>query len=157
MVSGSKELIQWSERDGWAHFYLYDENGKLKNQVTSGSFHCEDIIGIDDKKRVLYFSANGREPGEDPYYLHLYRVNFDGSGLRLLNPGEYEHGMSLNDDKAFFVDNYSRVNTVPKTAVYTSDGRKLMDLETADLSSLFAAGYKFPQIFKVKADDGITD
>ncbi|HEY4151559.1 MAG TPA: DPP IV N-terminal domain-containing protein, partial [Chitinophagaceae bacterium] len=157
VVDGGKELIHWSERDGWAHFYLYDKTGKLKNQITSGSFHCEDIIGIDDKKRVLYFSANGREPGEDPYYLHLYRVNFDGSGLRLLNPGEYEHGMSLNDDKAFFVDNYSRVNTVPKTAVYASDGRKLMDLETADLSSLFAAGYKFPQIFKVKADDGITD
>ena len=157
LVNGGKELIEWSERDGWGHFYLYDENGQLKNQITSGSFHCEDIVGIDDKKRVLYFSANGREPNEDPYYLHLYRVNFDGTGLRLLNPGEYEHGMSISDDKAFFVDNYSRVNTGPKTALYSSEGHKVMDLETADLSSLLAAGYKFPQIFKVKADDGITD
>ena len=157
LVNGGKELIEWSERDGWAHFYLYDENGQLKNQITSGSFHCEDIVGIDEKKRVLYFSANGREPNEDPYYLHMYRVNFDGTGLRLLNPGEYEHAMSISDDQAFFVDNYSRVNANPKTALYSSEGRKVMDLETADLSSLFAAGYKFPQIFKVKADDGITD
>lgn len=157
VVKGGEEYIHWSERDGWAHFYLFDSNGKLKNQITSGAWHCEDIVGIDENKRVLYFSANGREANEDPYYLHLYRVNFDGSGLKLLNPGEAEHAMNMNDSKAYFVDNFSRVNTVPKSVLYASDGRKVMDLETADLSSLFAAGYKFPQVFKVKADDGITD
>lgn len=157
LVNDGKEFIQWSERDGYAHLYLYDENGKLKNQITSGNYHVENILGIDDAKRVLYFSANGREPGEDPYYLHAYKVNFDGTGLKLLNPGEYEHAMNMNDGKTFFVDNYSRVNTVPKSALYAADGRKVMDLETADLSSLMATGYKFPQVFKVKADDGITD
>lgn len=157
LVNEGKEFIQWSERDGYAHLYLYDENGKLKNQITSGTYHVENILGIDDAKRVLYFSANGREPGEDPYYLHAYKVNFDGTGLKLLNPGEYEHAMNMNDGKTFFVDNYSRVNTVPKSALYAADGRKVMDLETADLSSLMATGYKFPQVFKVKADDGITD
>jgi dipeptidyl-peptidase-4 len=157
LVNGGKEMIQWSERDGWGHFYLYDENGKLKNQITSGSFHTEDIVGIDESKRVLYFSANGREANEDPYLLHMYRVSFDGSNLRLLNPGEFEHGASLDDSKSFFVDNYSRVNTVPKSALYNTEGKKVMDLETADFSSLLASGYKFPEIFKVKADDGVTD
>jgi dipeptidyl aminopeptidase/acylaminoacyl peptidase len=157
LINNGSELIEWSERDGWAHFYLYDGKGTLKNQITSGSFHCEDIVGIDEKKRVLYFSANGLEANEDPYYLHLYRVNFDGSGLRLLNPGEYEHFMSLNDSKLFFVDNYSRANTVPRSSLYNSEGKKIIDLETADLTSLMATGYKFPEIFKVKADDGITD
>ena len=157
VVNDGNELIQWSERDGWAHFYLYDANGKLKNQITSGAFHCEDIEGIDEKRRVLYFSANGREPNEDPYLMHLYRVNFDGSGLRLLNPGEFEHSMVLNDNMKYFVDNYSRVNTTPRSALFTTEGRKIMDLETADLSSLFASGYKFPEVFRVKADDGITD
>jgi len=71
LVNEGKELIEWSERDGWAHFYLYDENGQLKNRITQGAFHCEDIVGIDDKKRVLYFTANGREENEDPYYLHI--------------------------------------------------------------------------------------
>lgn len=157
IINGGSEIIQWSERDGWGHFYLYDGNGNLKNQITSGAYHTENIAGIDEKKRVLYFTANGREQNEDPYYLHMYRVNFDGTGLKLLDPGEFEHGTSMNDDKEFFVDNFSRVNTTPKSVLYASDGRKIMDLETADLSSLFAAGYKFPQIIKVKADDGITD
>lgn len=157
LVADGKELIQWSERDGWGHFYLYNGDGTLKNQITSGPFHCEDIVGIDEKKRVLYFSANGREAKEDPYYLHLYKVNFDGSGLTLLNSGDFDHTMSLNDNSTFFVDNYSRVNTIPKSTLYSADGRKVMDLETADLKQLFAAGYKFPETFVVKADDGITD
>ena len=157
LINGGNELIEWSERDGWGHFYLYDANGNLKNQITQGSFHCEDIVGIDERKRVLFFTASGREQNEDPYYLHLYRVNFDGSNLRLLNPGEFEHGVAMNDDQGFFIDNYSRVNAGPRTSLFNSEGRKLMDLETADLSSLFAAGYKYPQPFRVKADDGITD
>jgi dipeptidyl-peptidase-4 len=157
LVNEGRELIEWSERDGWAHFYLYDAAGKLKNQITSGSFHCEDIVGIDDKKRILYFTAGGREPGENPYYLHLYKVNFDGSGLTLLNGGDFDHIVSMDDDQQFFVDNFSRVNSVPRSTLYNSSGHKVMDLETADFKSLFATGYKFPQPFTVKADDGITD
>jgi dipeptidyl aminopeptidase/acylaminoacyl peptidase len=157
LVNEGKELIQWSEDDGWGHFYLYDENGKLKNQITSGPWHCEDILGIDEKARVLYFSANGKEIGEDPYLLHAYRVNFDGSGLKLLNPGEFDHSGNMDDNKKYLVNNYSRVNTIPKSVLLASDGRKIMDLETADFSSLLATGYKFPQPFKAKADDGITD
>lgn len=157
LVNEGKELIQWSEDDGWGHFYLYDENGKLKNQITSGPWHCEEILGIDEKARVLYFSANGKENGEDPYLLHAYRVNFDGSGLKLLNPGEFDHNSSMDDNKKYLVNNYSRVNTIPKSVLLAADGRKIMDLETADFTGLLATGYKFPQPFKAKADDGITD
>lgn len=157
LVNNGKELIHWSERDGWAHFYLHDGEGNLKNQITSGPWHCEDIAGIDEKARVLYFTANGREEGEDPYYLHLYRVNFDGSGLKLLNPENFDHAVRMSDSHRFFVDNFSRVNTVPRSVLYDNQGRKVLDLETADLSLLFAAGYRFPETFRVKADDGITD
>ena len=157
LVDAGKELVEWSERDGWAHFYLYDSAGRLKNPITTGTFHCEDILGIDSRKRVLYFTANNREEGEDPYYLHAYRVNLDGTGLALLDPGDFDHAVRINADRQFFVDNFSRVNTVPRSVLYGSDGHKVMDLETADLHALLATGYKFPQPFIVKADDGITD
>lgn len=157
LVNGGKELVEWSERDGWAHFYLYDDHGNLKNQITSGSFHCDDIVNIDDKTRTLYFTASGREANENPYYTHLYSIHLDGSGLRLLNGGDFTTTASQDDNYRYFVGNYSRVNTAPKSALYDSNGTKLMDLETADLSRLIAAGYKFPEPFKIKADDGITD
>jgi len=157
LVNDGKEIIHWSERDGWAHFYLFDGNGKLKNQITKGAFHCESIVQIDEKNRVLYFTANGREAKEDPYYLHLYRINFDGSGMKLLNAGDFDHAVNMNDENKFFVNSFSRVNTVPKSVLMDNTGKKVMDLETADLSLLMATGYKFPEPFKVKADDGVTD
>ena len=157
LVNNGEELIHWSERTGWAHFYLYDSKGDLKNQITSGPFHCDEIQGVDEKNRVLYFTANGREKGEDPYYNHLYRVNFDGTGLELLNPGNYDHYSRMCDSTRFFVDNYSRVNTTPKSAVFDNKGNKVRDLETTDLSLIMEAGYQFPETFKVKAADSITD
>jgi len=169
LVNDGKEIIEWSERDGWGHFYLYDDAGKLKNQITSGPFHCEGIVGIDEKKRILYFSASGKEmmladkkkgtssEKEDPYYLHLYKVNFDGTGLKLLNEGNYDNFFMMDDDEQFFVNNYSRVNTIPESALLDNNGKPILKLETADFSRLWETGYKFPEIFKVKADDGITD
>jgi dipeptidyl-peptidase 4 len=157
LINGGKELIQWSERDGWGHLYLYDETGKLKNQITSGPWHVEDIVEIDEKNRTLYFSANGREKGEDPYYVHLYRVGLDGNGLKNLNPGDFDHQVSINDNAKFFVSNRSRVNTIPESTLFDATGRKILDLEKADLTNLFAAGYQFPEPFKVKAADGRTD
>jgi dipeptidyl aminopeptidase/acylaminoacyl peptidase len=157
IIDGGKELVEWSERDGWGHFYLYDATGNLKNQITSGSFHCDDVVKIDEKNRVLYFTASGREPGENPYYVHLYSIGLDGHGIKLLDGGNFNHTSSLNDNETYFVDNFSRVNTAPKSVLYDNMGNKIMDLETTDLSRLMAAGYKFPEPFKVKADDGITD
>jgi dipeptidyl-peptidase-4 len=157
LIDGGKEMVQWSERNGWAHFYLYDEAGKVKNQITKGSFHCDDIIKIDEKKRVLYFTASGREPNQNPYYTHLYSINLNGTGLKLLNPGDFDNTVNMNDNESYFVNISSRVNAAPKSVLMDNNGNKVMDLETADLSRLMAAGYKFPEPFKVKADDGITD
>lgn len=150
-------FIWWSERSGWAHLYLYDKSGKLINPITSGEFHVEDVVAVDSVQKVIYFTANARETGENPYYTHHYRVNFDGSNLRLLNPGDFHHATASSDNGKYFVDNYSRVNTTPKSALIDNNGKKILDLEEADLSQLFAIGYKFPETFTVKAGDGKTD
>ena len=157
ILDGGKEMIHWSERDGWAHLYLYDGEGKLKNRITQGPWHVDQIVKVDEKNRVVYFLANGREKGENPYYEHLYRVNLNGSGLQLVTKGNYFHAPSVDDNAQFIVNNYSRVNTVPKTELLDNTGRKVMDLEESDFSQLLAAGYQFPEPFTVKAADGVTD
>jgi dipeptidyl-peptidase-4 len=157
LIDNGRELIHWSERDGWAHFYLFDSEGNLKNQITSGPWHCNSVQGVDEKNRVLYFSANARERGEDPYYTHLYRINFDGTGLKLLNAGDFNHSATQSDDTRFFINNYSRVDSIPKAELRDSQGRVIMELEAMDFSRLDEAGYRLPETFKVKAADGITD
>lgn len=157
LINNGQELIHWSQRDGWGHFYLYDGEGNLKNQITSGEFYSSEVTGLDERTRTLYFLANGRENGEDPYYKHHYSVNLNGGAIRLLNPGDFDHQVSMSQSNNFFINNSSRVNTAPESVLYNNAGQKIMDLEEADLSLLFAAGYQFPEPFKVKADDGITD
>ena len=151
------DLVWWSERDGWGHFYLYGKDGTFKRQLTSGPYHAAGAARVDAGLRKLYFTANGREKGEDPYYEHLYSVSLDGGAVYLLNKGDFNHEISINDPASYFVSNFSRVNTVPASVLYDRNGAKIMDLETADLSQLMAAGYKFPEPFTFKADDGITD
>lgn len=157
LINNEQELLHWSERDGWAHFYLYDVNGNLKRQVTQGEYHVNRFTNVDEKERVLYFTANGVTKSQDPYYEHLFRINLNGTGLKNINSGDYNTSTSMSDSNKFFVSNYSRVNTVPKSELRNSTGAVIMNLEEADLSQLIATGYKFPQPFKMKADDGITD
>jgi len=157
LTGNGQELIWWSERDGWGHFYLFDAAGKLKNQITSGEYVTDQIISLDEKSRTLYFTANGRDRGEDPYYTHLYRIGLDGAGLQSLTPGNFSHAVSAPDDGKYFADTYSRVDTAPKSTLVDAQGAQLLDLETTDISQLLEAGFKFPEVFKVKAEDGITD
>ena len=157
LFNNEQEMLHWAERDGWAHFYLYDIKGNFKNQISQGSYHVDDFEGVDEKERVLYFTANGVKKDQDPYYSHLYKINLNGSGLKTINSGDFTNSVSVADSNRFFVNNYSRVNTVPTSELRNSNGTVIMKLEEADLSRLFATGYKFPETFKMKADDGVTD
>jgi dipeptidyl aminopeptidase/acylaminoacyl peptidase len=156
-IMGGKQLIHWSERDGWGHYYLYDNAGKLIRQITQGEFVCTGIVGINETTRTLYFNAAGRETAEDPYYIHLYSVNIDTGAIKLLNPGNASHSVSMHDKATYFIDNSSRIDMAPESVLYDAAGTRIMDLEKTDVSALLAAGYKYPEAFQVKADDGITD
>lgn len=153
------EVVWMSERDGWSHLYLYDlETGELKNRITEGEFVVRYIFHVDEKKKVVYFVASGRELNRDPYLTHLYRVNLDGSELTLLTPENAQHEPSLSPDHKYFVDTYSRVDLPPKHILrQLKDGKLIRSLEESDVTDLLATGWRFPEPFKVKARDGETD
>ncbi|MGA3204530.1 MAG: DPP IV N-terminal domain-containing protein [Bryobacteraceae bacterium] len=157
LLNNGEELLYWSERDGWGHWYLYDAKGTLKNQITTGEFVTEAIDNIDEKARVITFTAEGREPGENPYFTHAYSIKLDGTGLKMLDPGDTSHAIAMADDGKYFVDTSSRVNTAPQSVLYDRAGALDLDLETTDISALMESGFKMPEPFTVKADDGLTD
>lgn len=159
LLGDGSEIIWFSERDGWGHLYLYNgETGALKRQITQGEWVVRQILRIDEAHGDLYFTASGREPGRDPYYRHLYRINLDGSGLELLTPEDADHDVRLSPNGQYFVDTYSRIDTTPVSVLRrTSDGRVMRTLEEADLTKLFETGWTWPERFVVKARDGVTD
>jgi len=158
-VDDGKEIIWMSERDGWNHLYLYDGlTGKVKNQITKGKWVVRGIVDVDSKNRTIVFQASGREKGQDPYLIHYYKINFDGSGLIQLTKGNGNHDARFSDNEQYFVDTYSRVDSPPISVLRRgSDGAKIMDLEKADVSDLLKTGWKMPEVFNSKARDGKTN
>ena len=154
----SREVVWFSERDNWGHLYLYDsQTGKLKNQITRGEWNVTQLLRVDEKNRQLYFLGVGREKGRDPYFIHFYRIGFDGANLALLTPEDANHEVTLSASGKYFVDSFSQPD-VPSVAVLRDDAGKLLTpLERADIAKLTAAGWKPPTSFTVKARDGVTD
>lgn len=156
-VKPGGDFIWWSERDGWGHYYLYSNDGKLKNQIDSGSFRSERILDVDGDKGVMWISAVGHEDGENPYYHHIYRIRLDGKDMSLLDSGDADHNSSLSTDHKFIVDVFSRTDLAPTAELRDDNGKPILVLDKTDLSKLYELGWKMPETFKVKAADGVTD
>ncbi len=157
-VADGRELIWASERDGWNHLYLYDGGGRLKNQITKGPWVMRRVLNVDEAKRTILFEGSGREAGQDPYLIQLYRVNFDGSGLTALTRENGNHRLFFSPDYCYVVDCYSRIDEPQKTVLRQTDtGKVLMELETADVNPLLATGWQMPEVFTSAGRDGKTD
>lgn len=158
LIKGGKQILWWSERNGWANLYLYNADGSLVRNLTEGSFHVEDVLGVNETAGYAVVSACGVNAGENPYQMHNFRVPFAGGAMKQLDMDDMDVLATSSFDGKYLVANYSRVDAKPTVALYDAAlGRKVCELEEADFSLLLAAGYRFPERFTVKAADGITD
>jgi dipeptidyl-peptidase-4 len=154
----SNEFIWFSERSNWGHLYLYDlTTGKLKNQITTGEWDVAQVLRVDDATRQIWFTATDSVPGENPYYNHLYRINFDGTHLTPLTPEPGDHAVSASHSGRTLVDSVSTPTTPAVTVLRDDSGKVILSLGREDITHLTAAGWKPPISITVKARDGKTD
>jgi Tol biopolymer transport system component/dienelactone hydrolase len=158
-MPATNEFIWFSERDNWGQLYLYDlTTGKVKNQITKGDGNVTQIVKIDEKARVVYFMGLGKQKAWDPYFPAFYRVNFDGSGMKLLTPDEGVHTVVLSPDGKYFSDIYSSITKPAMGDIRDSaTGKVAVALPSEDISKLKAIGWVPPVPITVKARDGKTD
>ena len=157
-LSATNELLWFSERDNWGHLYFYDiTTGKIKNQITHGDWNVTQILNVDEKARVLYFEAVGREDGVDPYFIQYYRVDFDARNLQLLTPERATHTITPSPDNRFFVDTYSTPTQPQVSVIRDRTGKVVADVAREDITRLKATGWIPPVQIMVKARDGKTD
>ncbi len=158
-IDDTNEIIWMSERDGWNHLHLYDaQTGQVKNQITKGSWVVRRVIQVNEEARTIEFTAGGRQQGQDPYLVHYYRVNFDGTDLVSLAPGNGNHSVQYSPDRKYIIDTYSRTDQPPIHELRNaSDGSLICELEKADASALLDTGWKTPEPFVAKGRDGETD
>ena len=178
LLPETDELIWYSERSGWAHFYLYDlKTGALKNTLTSGEWRVRNSVRYIAERREFFLTTSGRIVNRNPYYRDLVRVNIDTGKMAVVAEGDYEYitacstssatiyaghaglpvdlcnGVSATGDYA--VVTRSRVDTIPETLLLDRDGQQVMVVETADLT--LPEGWEWPEPVQMKAADGKTD
>ena len=141
-LHGTGEILWMSERDGWCHLWLYDlAAGRVKHQITRGAWPVRKVLHVEEAQRRIWFLASGLREEEDPYHLHLCRVNFDGTGFQRLTEGDGNHHIEFSPNRAFFTDSYSRADLPPVHELRRSrDGSLVCVLEKADASQLLASG-----------------
>lgn len=158
-------ILWMSERDNWTHLYLYDrtkaarggKTGTACTQLTHGAWVIREVLRVDEDKNVIYFTASGMNPKEDPYQIHYYRMDLNGRNMRCLTPEDGQHSATFSDDYAYLVDRYSKVDMPPVTVLRsTSNPADTLTLERADIHKLVENGWVAPEIFVAPGRDGTT-
>lgn len=152
-LPGKAQQFLWlSYRDGYKHIYLYNSDGSLVKQVTSGDFEVQGIIGTDPKGENIYFYSNMENPMERA----AYSVNVKSGDVTRITKALGTHGVAMNAKGNLFIDNYSSSKTPFRTVLLSSKGKELGELNSAENP---LADYRMPEIElgTIKAADGKTD
>jgi dipeptidyl aminopeptidase/acylaminoacyl peptidase len=179
-LPGGKEIVWFSQADGWGHLYLCDgETGAIKNRITHGEWVVRDILHVDPGNRTILFAAGGIDSAFDPYLRLVCRASLDGGKVEVLTPEEMDHSVAVRHPRLliavpldvhkpaplgvspsgkFFVETQSRIDRPPVSQLRdATDGRVIATLEVGDISEIERDGWRWPERFKVKAADGKTD
>ncbi len=122
----SAEFVWESARDGFQHLYLYDYDGHLKRRLTAGpwnvdDFHARAIKGIDEKRRLIYFTATEKSPVER----QLYRTSLDTQDPQAVSRVSREdgvHAVTMSRDTRVYVDQFTSSTQPPQVSVRAADG-----------------------------------
>ncbi len=148
----NSKFIMQSQKDGYNHLYLYDTNGKLLKQVTSGKWVVMDVLGFNKKQKSIVYTSNECSPIQQ----NTWSVNVNTGKRTLLDNGKGWHYSALSETGQYISDNYQEP-TVPRVIdIVNTQNLKAVTYFTADNPW---EGYNVPEYScgTLKAADGTTD
>ncbi|MEZ4902976.1 MAG: DPP IV N-terminal domain-containing protein [Spirosomataceae bacterium] len=156
-VPNTNQIIITSEKEGWKQLYLLDLKDESLKPITNGAYYVNDILYVEPKSQVVFFTASGKEAGRNPYFQHFYRITLDGKNLTLLTPENANHDITISPDGQYFTDNTSTFNQPTRSVLRESTkGSVVAELMKATTDELLAMNYRFPEEFTTTARDGKT-
>ena len=115
-------FIWTSEKDGWNHIYLYDEDGELENQVTEGNWEVTDYYGYDkDSKKIFYQSTENGSVNRD-----VYSIKINGKNKTRLTEKEGMNSADFSADYTYFINSYTSTETPYEFTLHNSKNGKLV-------------------------------
>ncbi len=139
-----------SERDGWAHLYLFNKDGQLVRRLTDGQWEVRTLHGVDEANGWVYFSGTKDSPVAE----NIYRVKLAGGEVDKLTVVRGNHGASFNSTMTHFIDTWSDVNTPPQARLFKADGTLERVLNENRVAVLDQYKLGRPEFLKVKNRDG---
>ncbi len=150
------DILWRSEKDGWNRLYYVDRKARTTRPITTGNWVVRAVDFVDEAKKQIWFQASGFHFGEDPYNIHAFRVNFDGSDLKEITPQNGNHTLQYSPTRKFVVASYSTPERPPVHEVRNADGQRVMDLGQADIEDLKKTTWKAPESCTAYGGDGKT-
>ncbi|WP_235832993.1 S9 family peptidase [Arcticibacter tournemirensis] len=149
-ISGGKEFLWVSEKDGWRHIYRIDRNGK-EVLVTKGNYDISSINLIDEKGGYIYFDASPSNATQ----AYLYRVPISGKKQAeritpALYSGTNSYLISPNGKVAFHRFSSSLVSPASERVDLPSHKTIGANMAMDSLKNNRA------EFFKVKTTDGVV-
>jgi len=155
-----EHFIWQSERDGYAHLYMYNMDGELSHQITTGEWALRPSGGlpgmdqavsyIDEDEGVIYFTSLEKASTER----HLYRIDFDGNNMRRITSADGTHAINFQPDGEYYVDRYSSVNRPPSLTLHEASGDPVETLTDAELDVPRRFDMQDWELLTVNARDG---
>ncbi|MBE9598914.1 DPP IV N-terminal domain-containing protein [Pedobacter sp. MC2016-24] len=149
-LKDKKHYILKSDKTGWAHFYLYTLDGKLVNPITSGKWQVTNIMQIDEKNKVIYFTARKEASTRSDFY----RVDYTGKNLKRLTFGDYSHQVQLSPGSKYFITTYSNVGTPPQRALLDNTGKFIKSLGDSKSADFDQYVFGKTEMITIPTEDG---
>jgi len=149
-LSSGKGFILSSDRSGWRHLYLHDMDGKLLNPITEGDLTVLNVLRVDEKERMVYFTCYKDNIGCEDFY----KVGMDGKKLQRLSFGDYSHRINISPDGKYFVTTYSNVTTPPRVALYNTQGKLICQVQDTKTENMELYERPKVELITLKSEDG---
>ncbi|WP_353124891.1 S9 family peptidase [Parapedobacter pyrenivorans] len=149
-LKDNRHYILKSDKTGWAHYYLYTLDGTLVNPITAGQWQVSSLELVDEKNKVIYFTARK----EHSATVDLYRVDYSGKNAKRLTFGNYTHQVAVSPDGKHFVTTYSNVSTPPKVALLDNKGKLVKELADSKADDFDDYNYAKTELISIPTPDG---
>ena len=150
----ANQFVMLSQKDGYAHLYLFNKDGKQIKQITKGNWVVMDVLGFNNKAKSIVYVSNECSPIQR----NTWAVNVENGTRTLLDNGKGYHYATLSDGGKYLVDNYTEPS-VPRKIDIITIGTKRSAIKNWLAAKDPWAGYSVPEYSSgsLKADDGTTD
>jgi len=150
LCSDNDKFIWFSERDDWQHLYLYNTEGELIKQITSGEWVVKSIVGVNKSTHDIFITATKDSPLED----HLYKVNVNSGKVTRLTELNSNHKLKYNESSKLFIDTYSSLDIPAVTQIINENGKIIAKLNVGE-NPIHEYKISKPKIFTLKGEGNI--